>query len=79
MEVEDVAGEGLPPGWPAQQQRQLAIGPGVAGEVIVDDQHVPSPPHEPFGHGGCGVGGDVLHARRLLAVGNDHDGMVERP
>ena len=40
MDVEDVAGIGLAAGRPAQEQRQLAVGAGVAGEVVVDDEHV---------------------------------------
>ena len=42
MDVEDVAGIGLAARRAAQEQRQLAVGPGVAGEVIVDDQNVPA-------------------------------------
>jgi hypothetical protein len=40
MDVEDVARKSLAPGWAAQQQRQFAVGAGVVGQVVVDDQHV---------------------------------------
>ncbi len=38
VEVEDVAGVGLAARRAAQQQRQLAVGVGLLGQVVVDDQ-----------------------------------------
>jgi hypothetical protein len=40
VEVEDVAGVCLAAGRPAEQQRHLAVGPGVLAEVVVDAQRV---------------------------------------
>ena len=60
MEVEDIAGVGLAARRAAQQQRQLAVGPGVLGEVIVDDQHRAAVGHEVLGHRCTGVGRQVL-------------------
>ena len=43
MDVEDVARIGLAPRRAAQQKRQLAIGAGVAREIVIDDQDVAGP------------------------------------
>ena len=60
MQVEDVARVGLAAGRAAQQQRDLPVGPGVLGQVVVDDQHVLAARHELLGHRAAGVGGEVL-------------------
>ncbi len=77
MQVEDVAGIGLAARRPAQQQRELAVGVGLLGEVVVDHQGVPPLlVHEVLGHRRPGVGGDVLQRRRVGGRGRDHDGVV---
>ena len=53
VQVEDVARIGLAARRAAQQQRHLAIRPGVLGEIVVDDQRVPAVLHELFAHGSC--------------------------
>ena len=40
VQVEHVAGVGLPAGRAAQQQRELAVGLGLLGQVVVDDEGV---------------------------------------
>ena len=40
VQVEHVAGVGLAPGRAAQQQGDLAVGHGLLGKVVVDDEHV---------------------------------------
>jgi hypothetical protein len=40
VQVEDVAGVGLAAGRAAEQQRHLAVGHGVLGQVIVEDDGV---------------------------------------
>ena len=40
MQVEHVAGVGLAAGRAAQQQRELAVGRGLLGQVVVDAQRV---------------------------------------
>ena len=77
VDVEDVAGVGLAPRRAAQQERELAVGPGVAGQIIVDHQHVAALLHEVLAHGGGGVGGDELEPRRVLAGGADQDAVLE--
>ena len=78
VDVEDVAGEGFASGRSAKQQRQLAIGAGVMGEIVVDDQHVATRFHEVFGDAGRGVRRDVGETRRVVALGHDHDGVLHR-
>ena len=78
VDVEDVAGEGLAPGRPAEQEGELAIGAGVLREVVVDDQHVAARLHEVLRDAGRGVGSDVGEPGRVVALGHDHDGVVHR-
>ncbi len=65
MQVEDVAGEGLASRRPPQQQRHLAVGVGLLGEVVVDAQRVLAAVEEVLGHRGGRVGRQVLQRRRL--------------
>jgi hypothetical protein len=79
MQVEDVAGVGFATRRPAQQQRQLAVGVGLLREVVVDHQgRATLPIHEVLGHGGAGIGRDVLQRRRVRGAGRDDDGVVHR-
>ena len=78
MDVEDVAGKGFASGRTAEQQRKLAIGARVLGEVVVDDQHVASRFHEMLRDAGRGVGSDVGEAGRVVALGHDDDGVIHR-
>ena len=54
MQVEHVAGIGFAARRAAQQQRHLAIGPGVLAQVVVDDQRVAAVVHELLAHGAAG-------------------------
>jgi hypothetical protein len=65
VQVEDVARIGLAAGGPAQQQRDLAVGLGVLGQVVVDDQRVLALLHELLADGAAGVGRKVLERGRL--------------
>jgi hypothetical protein len=78
VEVEDIARVGLASGWALQQQRYLAIGPRVLGEVVVDDEYVAAALHEVLGHGRAGVGGEVLERRRLRGGGVHDDRVFHR-
>ena len=71
VDVEDVAGERLAAWRTAEQERKLAIGSGVVGQVVVDDQDIPARFHEVLGDAGRGVGGDVGEAGRVVALGHD--------
>ena len=78
VQVEDVAGERLAAGGAAQQQRELAVGGGLLGEVVVDDQRVALGVAEVLAHRAAGVGRDVLQRRRVGGVGGDDDRVVHR-
>ena len=78
VNVEDVAGEGFATGRPAQQEGKLAIGAGVMREVVVNDQHVAARFHEMLRDAGRGVRSDVGETRRVVALGHDHDGVIQR-
>ncbi len=79
MEVEDVAGIGLATGRSPQEQAYLPVGPGVFGEVIVDDEHVLPLFHELLAHGAAGVRGDVLQSGRIGGGGHDHNRVIHGP
>ena len=80
MGVENVAGIGLTSGRPAHEQRQLAIGRGLLGQVVVDAQGVLALfVHEILGHGGAGVGSDVLQRGRVRGRGDHDDGVIHGP
>ena len=78
MDVKDVAGKRFATGRAAQQQGKLAIGAGVMGEIVVNDQHVPARFHEMLRDAGRGVRGDVGETRRVVAFGHDDDGVIHR-
>ena len=78
MDVEDVAGIGLAPGRPAQQQRDLAVGGGVLGQIVDHQQHVAPARHEILGHGAGGVGRQPLQARRRVGLADDEDAALRR-
>ena len=80
MEVEDVARIRLAAGRTAQQERELPVGGGLLGQVVVDaERGPPLPVHEVLGHRGPGVGGDVLQRGGVGGRGRDHDRVVHRP
>ena len=78
VDVEDVAGKGFAPGRPAEQEGELAIGSGVLREVVVNDQHIAPGFHEMLRDAGGGVRGDVGEPGRVVALGDDHDGVFHR-
>ena len=78
MDVKDIAGKRFATGWAAQQQGKLAIGTGMVGEVVVNDEHVPARFHEMLRDAGRGVGGDVGEPGRVVAFGHDDDGVIHR-
>ena len=76
VEVEDVARVGLAAGRAAQQQRHLAVGLGLLGEVVVDDEGVLAVVHPVLADGAAGVGGEVLERRRVGRRRDHHDRVV---
>src|SRR3954447_5661805 len=75
VQVEDVARVGLAARRAAQQQGDSAVGLGLLGQVVEDDQDVLALVHPVLADGRAGVGGDVLEARGLGGGGGD-DGRV---
>src|SRR5690606_19315125 len=78
VEVEDVTGERLTARRAAQQQGDRAVGVGLLGEVVEDDQDVLALVHPVLADGRTGVGGDVLVARGVGGRGGDDGGVLHR-
>ncbi len=76
MEVEDVAREGFTARRTTQQQGHLAVGHGLLGQIVIDDQRVFTAVAEVLAHGAAGVGGEELHRGRIGGAGGDHDGVL---
>ena len=77
VEVEDVAGVGLAARRAAEQQRHLAVGLGLLGQVVVDDEGVLAVLHPVLAHGAPGVGGQVLERGRVGRTGQHHHRVLE--
>ena len=75
VQVEHVAGIGLPAGRTTQQQRHGPVRLGLLGQVVEDDQHVLALVHPVLADRRAGVGGDVLVAGRV-GRRRVHDGRV---
>ena len=87
MEVEDVARVGLASGRAAQQERHLAVRPGVLAEVVVDAQgvldqalarHLDAVLHDFLAHRHARVRGEVLERGGILGAGDDDDRVLHR-
>ena len=76
MEVEHVAGVGLTAGGAPQQQGQGAVGHGVLGQIVVDNEHVLALGHKVLRDGHAGIGGDVLHRGGLAGGGTEDDAVL---
>ena len=77
MAIEDVTGIGLTTGRATQQERHLAIGGSLLGEIVVDHQGCLALVHEVLGNGGTGVRSQVLESSGLRSVGSNDHGVVE--
>ena len=75
VQVEDVARERLAARRAAKQQRELPVGVGLLGQVVVDDERVLAVVEEVLAHGGAGERGHPLD-RRCLVCGRGHDRRV---
>src|SRR3984893_12858118 len=78
MEIEHVDRIGLQSGRTAQQQRHLAIGHGLLGEVVIDDDRVHAVVAEILAHGAAGERRQELHRLRIGGGGGHDDRVVER-
>ena len=79
VQVENVAGIGLPARGALQQKAQGPVGDGVLGEVVIDDEDVLPLVHEVLPQGRGGVGRDILQRRRGAGRGVHHHGIVHGP
>ena len=78
VQVEDVARVGLATRRAPQQQRHLAVGVGVLGQVVVDAEGGLAVVEEVLAHRAAGVGGDELDRRRLVGGSGDDDRVLHR-
>ncbi len=78
MQVEDVARIGLAARRTAQQQRHLAIGHGLLGQVVIGDHGVHAVVAEVLAHGAAGERRDVLERSRIGGGRRDHDRVGHR-
>ncbi len=65
MEIEDIARVGFAARRAPQQQRNLPVGLGVLGEVVVEADRVAAAVHEVLAQSCTGVGRQILQRRRL--------------
>ena len=78
MQIEHVARIGFAARRAAKEQRHLAIGDRLLGEVIIDDHGVHAVVAEKLAHGAAGKRRQELHGRRVRGGRRDHDRIVER-
>src|SRR5256886_5244872 len=78
MQIEHVARIGFAARRTAQQQRHLAVGDSLLGQIVIDDDRVHAVVAEIFAHGAAGERRDVLHRRRIRRGGGDDDGIFQR-
>ena len=78
VQVEDVARVGLTTRRAAQQQRHGAVGLGLLGQVVEDDQDVLAVVHPVLADGRAGVGREVLEARRVRGRRRHDRGVLQR-
>src|SRR3954466_2979862 len=78
MQIEHVARIGFAARRAAQQERHLAVGDGLLGQIVIDDDGVHAVVAEVLAHGAAGEWRDVLHRRRIGRGGGDDDRIFER-
>ena len=78
MQVEDVAGVRLAAWWPPEEEGDRAVGLGLLGEVVVDDERVLAVLHPVLAHGAAGVGGEVLVRGGIPRRGHHNHRVLER-
>ena len=78
VQIEHVARIGLAARRAAQQQRHLAVGDGLLGQIVIDDHGVHAVVAEVFAHGAAGERRQELHRRRIGRGGGDDDRVFQR-
>jgi hypothetical protein len=76
VEVEDITGVSLTSGGATKQERHLAVGNGLLGQIVVDDERVTAIVTEPFTNRSSSEGGDVLERSGLGSGGSNDDGVL---
>src|SRR5579863_6856685 len=76
MEIEHVAGVRFAARGTAQQQRNLAVGHGVLGEIVVHHQRMLAVVAEVLAQGAGSVGREIKHGRGLGGRGGHDDGVA---
>ena len=78
VQVEHVARIGFAARRAAQQQRHLAIGDRLLGQIVVDDQRVHAVVAEVLAHRAAGERREELHRRGVGGGGGDDDRIFQR-
>ena len=78
MQIEHITRVGFAARRTTQQQRNLAIGPSLLGQIVVNDQGIFTDVTEVFAHRATGVRGDELHSCRIRSGGGNDDGVFQR-
>ena len=78
VEIEHVARIRFAAGGALQHQRHLAIGDGVLGEIVINDQRVHAVVHEPFAHRRAGERREILVGGGVGGRRRDDDGVRHR-
>ena len=76
VQVEHVARVGFAARRALEQQRDLAVGHGLLGQIVVHDQGIFALVAEVLAHGAAGVRRNVLQGWADGGRGGDHDGVV---
>ena len=78
VQIEHVARVGFAAWWATQQQRNLAIGHGLFGQVVIHDQGVFAAVAEILTHRAARVGRHVLHGGGFRCRGSHDNGVFHR-
>ena len=78
MQVKNISRVSLTAWRSTQQETNLAVRPGLFGQVIVNNQGIFAAVAEILTHGAPGVRSDVLHGCRLGCRCRNYDGVRHR-
>src|SRR5258708_38323200 len=73
MQIEYIARIGFATGWLSGEQREFAMGRGMLGQIVEDDQRVLAAIAKILGYGEARERRDPLQSRRCRRRGNDKD------
>ena len=78
VQIKHVAGIRFAAGGALEDERNLAIGDGVLGKIVVNDQRVHAVVHEPFAHRRAGEGREILVGGGIGGAGADDNRVGHR-